>query len=400
MANRVASQRSQLRAQADRQRAQLAALQESFAAQLAQVRVGSQVDTSAELAELETLERELDARRQQLNDAERELQQSREVVAERARRIADDAQDVQRQKERYDERLAKLDEEFEAIETEKARTTLQRKRIAEQFREDRRQRGERVDVEQFKVQIRQLTEERDTLNALLTDAQEQLRDQPVAIGGTSVEPDTCEELETLQGKYDLAMTDLRELRKRNADLESRVAQSVQTAASSGAMDWESQKRRMLAALEAEERDTPIAPQRADDRLTIEGTIHITDQMIADKDREIAELKQLLEAQSQNVGNVAVGAAAIGAMFDTDEIIRQERERLELLETELQEKLRQAEIELSRERARLARDRVEIDELKRALDLERQKFAAPVDASGRKVPGGNWLARLGLKADQE
>jgi hypothetical protein len=400
LANRVAAQRLAIQQRAATQRQQLAQLQALVQTQFTSTAAAERVDTSAELAELEELEREIEQRRRQLGESEARLKQQLADVEQREKKLAEDASDLARQKERYEDRSAKLEIEYEAIETEKTRTTLQRKRIAEQFREERRARGVSVEVDQLKVQLRQLTEERDTLNELLNDAQQQLRDQPVSIGGSAVSSDDAEELANLQGKYDLAMTDLRELRRRNAELETRIAQSVQaTSGSSGAMDWESQKKRMLAALEAEERTDRIDPVRADDRLTIEGTIQITDQMIADKDAEIAEFKRLLEEQSQNVGNMAVGAAAIGAMLESDDIVQQERERLVQLEAEMQDKLRQAEIEVSRERAKLARDRVEIDELRRQLDAERAKVASPVDASGRKIPGGNWLARLGLKGEE-
>lgn len=216
-------------------------------------------------------------------------------------------------------------------------------------------------------------------------------------------PDMAGELANLQGKYDMAMADLRELRKRNADLEARGAHRAEQPVSD-AMDWESQKRRMLASLEAEERATTLTPDRVDDRLTIDGTIRITDQMIADKDAEIAELKRLLEAQSQHVGQFALGAAAIGEILDTDEIIQQERQRLKQLEAELQQKLRVTEIEISKERAKLARDRVELDEIRRQLELEKAKSAPREDAStpahAKKSTGGNWLSRLGLKGDGE
>ncbi|MBL8829566.1 MAG: hypothetical protein JNM18_21485 [Planctomycetaceae bacterium] len=397
LANRVAAQRFAVQQRAQRQREQLAQFQARR--QAAATAPTTTVDASRELAELIELEQELEQHRQQLGEQEQRLKQQQADLERREQQLAEDAADLARKRERCEDRAANLESEYEAIETEKTRTMLQRKRIAEQFREERRARGVSVEVDQLKVQLRQLTEERDTLNELLNDAQQQLQDQPVVIGGSAIESADAEELTNLQGKYDMAMTDLRELRRRNAELETRIAQSVQASPGTSAMDWESQKKRMLAALEAEERNEKIAPDRADDRLTIEGTIQITDQMIADKDHEIAELKRLLEEQSQNVGSMAVGAAAIGAMLESDDIVQQERERLLLLESEMTDKLRQAEIDISRERAKLARDRVEIDELRRQLEIERSRAVPTTDPGGRKTPGGNWLARLGLKGEE-
>ena len=59
--------------------------------------------------------------------------------------------------------------------------------------------------------------------------------------------------------------------------------------------------------------------------------------------------------------MAVGASAIAELLNTDELIRVERENLTRLQEELQQKLRQAEIEVSLERARLSRERVAMED---------------------------------------
>ena len=119
-----------------------------------------------------------------------------------------------------------------------------------------------------------------------------------------------------------------------------------------------------------------------------------------KDREIEELKQLLSEQSDNLGSMAVGAAAVEGIFDQDELIRQERERLQQAQIEWREKLRQAEIDVSLERARIARERVELEEKLRAIEAERSHGqSAGADhgnAKGAKPARGRWLERLGLK----
>ena len=110
---------------------------------------------------------------------------------------------------------------------------------------------------------------------------------------------------------------------------------------------------MLAALEADDAGTPVTDQ---DRDNLQNTIRISDRIIAEKDREIAELNRLLEQQSGNIGEVAIGAAAIGAALDNDELVQQERERLVVLQEEWTEKLRKAEVEISVERATFAREK--------------------------------------------
>ncbi|MFT7638529.1 MAG: regulator of replication initiation timing, partial [Pirellulaceae bacterium] len=130
------------------------------------------------------------------------------------------------------------------------------------------------------------------------------------------------------------------------------------------LDWEAEKRRVLAALEADVGE--VSEASATDRSDVQNTIRISDRIIAEKDREISELNRLLEHQSGNIGEVAIGAAAIGATLDNNELIQQERGRLVHLQQEWTEKLRKAEVEISIERATFARQ-------KAAFMSEKQKI---------------------------
>jgi hypothetical protein len=192
---------------------------------------------------------------------------------------------------------------------------------------------------------------------------------------------------------------VRELKAKNSDVTEQLAKAKRAAAHAGAaispgggLDWEAQKRKLLEQLEAD-------VEEADDKLTVEGAIKITDQVIAERDQEIAELRRLLENQSQNVGEVAVGAAAIAQMLDTDELIHQERDNLKQLQDKLREELKKAEVDISLERAKMARERADIDEKLRLLEAERASGpcdpAAPGE-KGKQPARGKWLARLGLK----
>ena len=107
---------------------------------------------------------------------------------------------------------------------------------------------------------------------------------------------------------------------------------------------------------------------------------------------MAELQSLLASQSGNLGAVAVGAAAVGQMIDQDTVVQQQRETLKRLQEQWMDKLREAEIDISRERAQLARQSVELDEKRRALEMLHPGGEAEAGALGR----GRWLARLGLK----
>ena len=84
-------------------------------------------------------------------------------------------------------------------------------------------------------------------------------------------------------------------------------------------------------------------------------------------------------------------------MDGDSAVQQERERLKELQEQWQEKLRQAEIDLSLQRAKLARDRAELDE---RIRLAESALAGGPVASGpadrqKRSAHGRWLARLGL-----
>ena len=182
------------------------------------------------------------------------------------------------------------------------------------------------------------------------------------------------QLEDSQRRFEMAIADVRDLKRRNAELEEQlialraagVASAPRQLDNDVSPDWEATKRRMLESLEADngqEADTISAEQR----LTVESTIQITDQIVAAKDRELMELRMHLSQQSSNIGSVAVGAAAIAENFDRDELIQQEREKLRVLQEEWRDKLRQAEIDISIERARIARQRVEIEEKVSAYD---------------------------------
>lgn len=192
-------------------------------------------------------------------------------------------------------------------------------------------------------------------------------------------------------------------RRAQVELESWLEERPTRAASreapaGGVLDWEAEKRRILAALEAEGDGPSEGPQPDNGSATeIEELVRRTDLLMAEKDGEISELKRVLEDQSASLGAVAVGAAAVGDILDRDAIVNEERENLRRIQAEWQEKLRTAEIEISVERARLARQRAEIEDKLRVREtLQNAEAAEAPAAKADKTPSGRWLARLGLK----
>jgi chromosome segregation ATPase len=252
------------------------------------------------------------------------------------------------------------------------------------------------------AQLEKLREENRKLAALLGEAESR---------SSSADPRSSQEFRDLRARLDLAMQECRELKIKSAELQQQLeaakAGGGRPAAGGVATDWETQKRRLLEQLEADATADEDEARKAE-KLSIEETIKRTDEALAQKndelaakDREIEDLRRLLEDQSHNIGQMAVGAAAIAEVLDHDELIRQERETLQKLQTELREQLRQAEIELSMERAKIARERMEIEEKLHAFEKEKASLLSVADAqgpaaAGKKPARGRWLERLGLR----
>ncbi|MBI3839653.1 MAG: hypothetical protein HY288_17165, partial [Planctomycetia bacterium] len=207
----------------------------------------------------------------------------------------------------------------------------------------------------------------------------------------------------LQRRFEMAVDELREMKLANAELETKLAKarasgSEPSSDDGNGLDWAAQKQRLLASLEADDdgADDDDAEAVAE-RNTIEGTILITDQIVAQKDREIAEFKRLLEEQS-NSSAAAAADASVAEALDHDELIRQEREKLRQIQAEWREKIGKAEIDISMERAKIARDRAELEEKMRSHQHDQATHAPgdpPANAGGKPIRG-RWLARLGLK----
>ncbi|HEX4129752.1 MAG TPA: hypothetical protein VHZ24_06895 [Pirellulales bacterium] len=189
-----------------------------------------------------------------------------------------------------------------------------------------------------------------------------------------------------------------------APIEGAVWRGNKLAAHAEPMDWESQKRRMLDSLDAEpETAHEKHDARHEERLTIEGTIRITDEVIAERDREISQLQARLAEQAVNHAEGPAEFARTEAVLQADEIISRERERLKHELVAVDEARRLAEIELSRERAKIARERAELEERSRVLQAElaqrdREFFHDGSTEQGKRPPRGRWLKRLGLKDD--
>jgi chromosome segregation ATPase len=253
---------------------------------------------------------------------------------------------------------------------------------------------DRREVERIEAEKKALAVSLADLETQLAEARQQLADARANRG------EDDEDGDNIRRRYEMAVDDLRELKARNEDLQEQLTRARQSGGgnegqiASGILDWEAEKKRILAALE-----TDFEEENEEDReekLKIQDVIRKTDRVVAEKNREIGDLRKLLESQTNNIGSMAVGAAALGAILDTDAIIQEERNNLARLQEECRDKLRQAEIDISLERAKIARERSQLDEKLRTLHQQGIDLTtAAEEKEPAKPTRGRWLARLGL-----
>jgi len=263
--------------------------------------------------------------------------------------------------------------------------------------------GDDQRLDDLRQQLDDLSQQRDALAEELSQTKERLAkaEQRLAERPKTGDEDTTND--DYHRRYEMAISDLRELKSQNKELEQRLAQAQTAggpAATGGAIDWESQKSRILAALQDDFDKDDETDTR--ERLKIEEVVQTTEKVLADKDKEIHELKHVLEQQSDNLGSVSVGANAVGEILDKDAIIREEREHLRRTQEELQEKMRLAEIDISVERAKIARQRAELEEMQRVMQKGREETSPDSQTPSQpdKPSRGRWLSRLGLADPQD
>jgi chromosome segregation ATPase len=295
--------------------------------------------------------------------------------------------------QQLDELRKKLAAEEKKLTDEEAHSEKTRKDLEKQLA-DAKQAGGKANA----IELKKLQDDNKKLEKRLEEAEEKAK-QGGGGGG--------QDMEDLRRRFEMAVQDVRELKTKNTELTEQLNKAKQSggaaapAAGGGGGDWESLKQKLLADLESDFDENDEAKKA--DKLTVQGAIKITDQVVAEKDREIQELRRVLDSQSQQVGDVAVGAAAFTQLLDTDELIRQERESLKRLQDGLREQLRQAEVDISVERAKLARERTELDEKIRGLEAEKANMGpggGDGHEKGKKPAGRKWLARLGLGESKE
>ncbi|MBN2291905.1 MAG: hypothetical protein JXM70_05735 [Pirellulales bacterium] len=374
--------------------------------------------------QIEQMRSDLDAARTALDESRAEWDESRRETEKQHTLLLEQIQQHQQEQqqqhqvqlEEMAQRQSALDEAREALERERERQpesnpddARKLNELQSECNELRRNLEERPQATgDIPEEIERLTSERDAAvrnleetERLLAEAENKLVE--AANGGEGSDGSEYKQ------RYKLSLEDIRQLKKENKELAEALSQAKSrtraaggsSGSAAGALSWEAQKQQLLASLENgyDEND----PEDAQQRMQIEDVVKRTELAISQKDDEIKELKKLLEDQSENIGTVAVGAAAFGEILDNDQIIQEERESLKKLQEEMRQKLSAAEIELSVERAKIARQLVQIEEKTRQLAQYQ-----PSETSGNKSQTdeqvkpsrGRWLSRLGLSDIEE
>lgn len=229
------------------------------------------------------------------------------------------------------------------------------------------------------------------LEAFINHLQKELqatRDQLIHYEKSGNTPCPTDELESQLAE---AKLEIQDLKLQNSDLASQVAkQPLLASGSSGPLPfeesnlkWEDRKRLILQQFVEEEslEDKSV-------RTEIEKIIASTERVLAQKDLEFQTLQRKMELLGQEEND---RIATTSKILDANELIQQERHKLQTMQRDWEEKLRQAEIDLSMARAKLAREITE-------LEKERSNFRNSQNGDKDRVKTRKWLDHLGLRDD--
>ncbi len=206
-----------------------------------------------------------------------------------------------------------------------------------------------------------------------------------------VEAELRSEIETLRDEMEC-------LQLQNEELAGQIAQvsvrrSIDRSSDSDAtLTWEQRKALLFA------QDEEIVVTDSGSTVELSQTVERLRTDIQTRDDEIAQLRELLEQRpAQCEEGTAFGAAAIAQLIDSDELVQEERQRLQDLQVEWEGKFRKMEIAASIERANLARERQQLE--KQNIALEEQIAHMRRELRQEELTGPNqtrrWLAKLGL-----
>jgi hypothetical protein len=262
---------------------------------------------------------------------------------------------------------------------------------------------ENEDIKELTTSVRNEHLERECeLNREIDRLKEKIRLLEDDIGssiGTGSEAELKKQLASVRNDLMDARHEVVDLRLQCNELATRLAKFQDpSTVNHDSVSWEDRKQALLHMLEQQDQEELNSVEKV---LEMKHILEETSVQIQFREKEIADLRSLLEQQSVATNGLAVGAAAIAHLVDADEIVAEERLRLKEMQLQWEQKQRQGEIEMSLERAKLARERLEIQEKMQQLESERDLILRATENSSQESPAphkGRWWARLGLKDD--
>ncbi|MCO6454061.1 MAG: hypothetical protein J5I93_01995, partial [Pirellulaceae bacterium] len=358
--------------------------------------------------------REIDVQREESQRVRQQLDQQRQQLEQQREQLDQQRQQLEQQREQLDAQRDQFDQQRQQLDRERCELDTTRQAAwASQQEWERRQEELLRRLDQRQEQLELARERHDRAVEELLAARQGLQNPPTrsasdedAAAATAANAAALAELATLRASLEKAQQELEQLRHRNAAL-VRQADAGAAVEKPGALDWEAEKRRLLARLEAEfdEHD----PHDREARLTIEGAIRITDEVVMERDRWLAERDAEIDALRQQVRQLQLSSSrTAGGHDDHLDALEagadgldagepggsgsRERDKLRRLQLAFQDKLRQAEVEIAVERAKLARERSELESRVQMLvarfgDLEPTAGSTPQGGGAGGGAGG-------------
>jgi len=397
---RLRQQGETSRAECDRLGQDLHQIQETF--------VQAQRESQSFQEQLSALSVEHGAQLAERTDSQEQLQQQIEEVQAERDRLAEQLEPLREKSREQGDESVRLRGELEAAGQLRDELLSVQKELESQQEQDRETResleSSKKQLQDAQQKIREIESDKEASPELtslraerdgLVTRIEELENIPPGESST----DHQQEISDFERRIEMAIEEVCQLKQDNAALQEQVRcipdAGPAPVADSGPLDWQAQKAILLAELEAEEHGG-VVPERREARTTIEGTISLTDRVMAEKDQEIQQLQKLLGSQPAEGSTAETSSEPHAELFDQDELIQSERARLKQITQEMDAKLREAELEISVKRATLAREQAALQEKLAQLPDEEVVEEEP-EISGK--PRRRWLSALGLKEDE-
>ncbi|TWT69134.1 coiled-coil domain-containing protein [Crateriforma conspicua] len=260
---------------------------------------------------------------------------------------------------------------------------------------------EATDLESLKSRIDELTEANESLQKQNDELAEQNADLASRVAGSSVQQSIESDATQPGGSPDLLTWEqrkeliYRQMEEDSFDAESFLTTLKQKQESSGVIAAQAATPGDAESLGDFDLADTVDP--ADTVARLFDQLESLQQQVERRDDELGELRVLLEQRGPAEDGMTVGAASIAQMFDADELIQEERQRLQDMQADWEEKFRKVEIEASLERAKLSRERQELQRKNAELEerLAHARRECEQNNAGGEGKKRRWAAQLGL-----